>query len=162
MPDAPAGVAAAAAALDPQTDPQTDPQRDAPRDTQTADGHQGRLAPAGVPGVAPDATGDDGSSIDGDAGADYFDALFARVFAALDYPRRARLDKIEGTVVLSIRIDREGRIERAEVAESSGSPLLDRHAMRIARRAAPFGAVPDFLADTDLIFELPVEFALTN
>jgi protein TonB len=110
-------------------------------------------------------TGDSGargsSGIGGDR-ADYFDALFLQVVSALDYPRRARLEEIEGLVVLELRIDRSGRLESCRVAESSGSPLLDRHALRIARRAAPFGKVPASFEAADLDFELPLEFALTR
>ncbi len=94
--------------------------------------------------------------------SDYFSALHARVQRALDYPRRARLDSIQGTVVLRIRLDRDGRIQSSQVTESSGSRVLDRHAVRIAKRAAPFGPVPVHFEDDDLAFELPVEFALTD
>ncbi len=98
----------------------------------------------------------------GTSRSDYFSALHARVQRALDYPRRARLDSIQGTVVLRIRIDRDGRIQSSQVTESSGSRVLDRHAVRIAKRAAPFGPVPVHFEDDDLAFELPVEFALTD
>ena len=40
--------------------------------------------------------------------------------------------------------------------------VLDRHAARIARRAAPFGRVPVHFEDDDLAFELPVEFRLSD
>ncbi len=103
-----------------------------------------------------------GTGAGGAARDDYFDALFARVVSTLEYPRRARLEGIEGTVVLRLRLDRDGRIDGMEVAESSGSPLLDRQAMRIVRRAAPFGSPPPSLADASLSFELPLEFALTD
>jgi protein TonB len=93
---------------------------------------------------------------------DYFDGLYARVVDALDYPRRARLEQIEGTVLLEMRIDRRGRLTHCAVAESSGSTLLDRHAVRIARRAAPFDAVPSTFSEADLSFELPLEFSLRD
>lgn len=98
----------------------------------------------------------------GEARSSYFDTLHARVRDALDYPRRARLDGVEGTVVLRVRIDREGRVEGSQVAESSGSRVLDRHAARIARRASPFGPVPAHFEKDDLEFELPLEFSLTD
>ena len=94
--------------------------------------------------------------------SEYFSALHARVQGALDYPRRARLDGVEGTVVLHLRIDRDGRIQGSHVVESSGSRVLDRHAVRIAKRAAPFGRVPTHFEVADLAFELPVEFALSD
>ena len=93
---------------------------------------------------------------------DYFEALHARVISARDYPRRARLDGVEGTVVLGIQIDRNGQIQSSQVRESSGSRALDRHAARIAKRAAPFGPVPSHFQEADLRFELPVQFSLTD
>jgi protein TonB len=100
--------------------------------------------------------------VDGSVRSDYFAEVFARVQGALDYPRRARLDRIEGVVLLQLRIDREGRLADCTVVESSGSVVLDRHAVRIAKRAAPFGSVPAWFSAGDLSFELPVEFALTR
>jgi protein TonB len=78
----------------------------------------------------------------------------------LDYPRRARREQIEGTVLVSIRIDRQGRVASCRVRESSGSALLDRHAVRTIHRAAPFGAVPASTDDSDLDFDLPLEYRL--
>jgi protein TonB len=94
--------------------------------------------------------------------ADYFDAVVAQMAASLDYPRRAQLESIEGRVLLDVRIDREGELEHCAVVESSGSRLLDRHALRVAKRAAPFGPVPASFEDADLSFELPVDFSLRD
>jgi protein TonB len=129
---------------------------------------------AGAPGDRPEALGGGipspsaGTRGSGEPGvgsaihANYFDALFLKIVDALDYPRRARLEEIEGTVVLDLRIDRSGRLAHGAIALSSGSRLLDRHALRIARRAAPFGPVPEALEDSELSFELPVEFQLED
>jgi len=122
----------------------------------------GPLEPA-APGLLDGGvTGARAGSGGGEARADYFDELFARVLGALDYPRRARLDGSEGVVVVRLTIDRQGRLEACAVADGSGAPVLDRHACRIARRAAPFGPVPPSFGPGDLSFELPVEFALTR
>lgn len=55
------------------------------------------------------------------------------------YPRSARLAGIEGAVRIRLRLDAEGRLEEAVVAESSGSPALDDAALAAARasRYAP-------------------------
>lgn len=118
----------------------------------------------GVEGSAAPARGesDGAEQARGIARGDYFGGIVQRVSEELDYPRRARLQRVEGTVVLAIRIDRQGELERCELAESSGSRLLDRHALRSARRAAPFGAVPPTLGDDDLEFELPLDFVLED
>jgi TonB family protein len=96
-----------------------------------------------------------GSNLD-----DYFSALYERVDQLHEYPRRARRDQIEGTVLLAIRIDRQGRIASCEVRESSGSTLLDRQAERTIRHAAPFGEVPPSVSDASLDFDFPLEYKL--
>lgn len=48
--------------------------------------------------------------------------------------------KLYGQLVISITVDRQGRVLHAQVEESSGQAVLDRQALSIARAAAPFGA----------------------
>jgi TonB family protein len=48
------------------------------------------------------------------------------------YPREAKANRIQGTVVLHIRVDKEGRVEKAEVL--SGDPLLSQAALDAVRQ----------------------------
>jgi protein TonB len=43
----------------------------------------------------------------------------------IPYPRRARRRGLEGTVVLIVHIDRTGYVDRIQVEQSSGHPILD-------------------------------------
>ena len=52
-----------------------------------------------------------------------------------DYPKTARQRGEEGDVVLALSIDERGRVNRAEVAETSGFAELDDAAVRAAERA---------------------------
>ena len=52
-----------------------------------------------------------------------------------DYPKTARQRGEEGAVVLALSIDERGRVNRAEVAETSGFAELDDAAVRAAERA---------------------------
>lgn len=49
------------------------------------------------------------------------------------YPEAARRSAIEGAVVVSVRIDRRGRVEEVHLSESSGFDVLDREALRAVR-----------------------------
>lgn len=49
------------------------------------------------------------------------------------YPALARRMGQQGTVKLRLTIDRDGSVDRAEVAASSGFPMLDQAALRAAR-----------------------------
>jgi len=51
-----------------------------------------------------------------------------------DYPAESRRRGEEGTVRLSLRIGPDGRVQMAEVAQTSGHPALDRAAVEAVRR----------------------------
>ena len=59
----------------------------------------------------------------------------------LNYPEAAR-GKLYGTLVLSVRIRRDGSVERVEINRSSGHKILDDAARRIVAMAGPYGAFP--------------------
>ncbi|MFZ2525843.1 MAG: energy transducer TonB, partial [Candidatus Ferrigenium altingense] len=57
-----------------------------------------------------------------------------------------------GSLRLSVSINADGSLERAEVDKSSGNRILDAAAMRIVKLAAPYAPLPpDILKDTDII-----------
>ena len=49
------------------------------------------------------------------------------------YPEAARRRGIEGTAIVRIEVDARGVVTDARLSRSSGSALLDRHALRFAR-----------------------------
>jgi periplasmic protein TonB len=124
---------------------------------------------ADEPGVTA-AAGGDGEAVGAGAagtGGDAdpaLEAYFARLFRAArrSLERRYPSTADEGVVLLRVQIDRGGRIARCEVVESSGSPALDRAAVRDFRRAGPFGPVPSGASSRDLLFDYPVEYALVR
>lgn len=69
-----------------------------------------------------------------------------------------RKHHIEGTVKVAFEIDARGALAGEHVAQSSGSPALDRAAMLLIRRAAPFPAPPANAAGRDTSFVVPVRF----
>lgn len=54
--------------------------------------------------------------------------------------------KIYGELVVSITVDRLGRMIAAQVEQSSGNPTLDRRALAITKAASPFGAFTSGMA----------------
>jgi len=52
-----------------------------------------------------------------------------RVNTPPPYPRRAREQGKEGTVILDVRVDRQGHVQEVRLAATSGSSLLDRTAL---------------------------------
>jgi protein TonB len=69
----------------------------------------------------------------------------------LNYPDEARRRKLAGTVVINIGIRRNGAVERADIVQSSGIPLLDEAALRIAKLAEPYPPLPKTQEDPDIL-----------
>jgi periplasmic protein TonB len=70
-----------------------------------------------------------------------------------NYPAAARERKIYGSLVLTVGIKADGRIETIEVDRSSGKKLLDAAALKIVELAAPYAPFPaDIRNDTDILY----------
>lgn len=69
----------------------------------------------------------------------------------LNYPDEARRRRLAGTVVINVGIRRNGSIERADIVQSSGIPLLDSAALRIAKLAEPYPPLPKTPEDPDIL-----------
>jgi protein TonB len=69
----------------------------------------------------------------------------------LNYPDEARRRQLSGTVVINIGIRRNGAVERADIVKSSGIPLLDEAALRIAKLAEPYPPLPKTKEDPDIL-----------
>lgn len=63
-----------------------------------------------------------------------------------------------GTVKVAFEIDAGGGLASERVAQSSGSTTLDKAALLLVRRAAPFPAPPGRAASRDTSFVIPVRF----
>ena len=65
------------------------------------------------------------------------------LFSADDYPQAALRRGEQGTVAFALSIDRRGRVERCDIATSSGSENLDRATCSILQRRARFTPARD-------------------
>ncbi len=72
--------------------------------------------------------------------AAYLEAWIRKVerIGNLNYPDEARRQGLSGSLVLSVRLNAEGRVQDIGVAQSSGEPILDQAAVRIVELAQPF------------------------
>ena len=66
--------------------------------------------------------------------------------------------QITGTVILFIRIDREGNILEYGLRGSSGYALLDRATLDMARRAVKLPPLPAEIAGQDYGFNLSIDW----
>lgn len=92
--------------------------------------------------MAPAWAGPD-TNITDDALERFLSAVRRKIESCKRYPISARKAEIEGRVSVRIVILKDGRLEKAEVVESSGYRILDRAALRSVREAEPFPPIPD-------------------
>jgi len=65
----------------------------------------------------------------------------------LNYPREARLKKLDGRLRMSVRINADGEVLDVQITSSSGTPVLDEAARQILRMAQPFAPFSDELRE---------------
>ncbi|MSP72702.1 MAG: energy transducer TonB [Myxococcales bacterium] len=91
----------------------------------------------------------------------YVDAVRAALDAQKSYPRLALRQRRQGTVVVEVELDGQGRLERPPLLQvSSGHQALDDEALRMTSAAAPFPVLPDGRRTARVL--LPVSFRLSR
>ncbi len=86
--------------------------------------------------------------------AAYMRAWVARIerIGNLNYPDEARRRQLHGQLVLTVGLDRQGRVKSIDVIQSSGHKVLDDAAERIVRLAEPFPALPETKEKVDELY----------
>lgn len=70
-----------------------------------------------------------------------------------NYPRAAQARGDEGTAKVKVVVSGAGKLVAAEVVQSSGSPILDREAVKIVEKVSAFPAPPGG-ADSTVVLPL--------
>ena len=85
--------------------------------------------------------------------AAYMRSWVARVerIGNLNYPDEARARKLDGQLVMTVAVRRDGSVERVDLIQSSGHTSLDDAAVRIVRLAEPFAPLPRTEEDVDVL-----------
>lgn len=94
------------------------------------------------------------------AAADYMSVLQAWLEKHKEYPRSARLRRIEGAVLLYFSIDRDGRLLAYRIERSSGHRMLDTETIAMINRAQPLPPIPNDMSRDKLEVVVPVQFSL--
>jgi len=86
--------------------------------------------------------------------AAYMRAWVARIerIGNLNYPDEARRQQLHGQLVLTVGLDRAGKIKSIDVIQSSGHKVLDDAAIRIVHLAEPFPALPEDKEKVDELY----------
>lgn len=85
--------------------------------------------------------------------ATYLRGWVARVerIGNLNYPDEARRRNLQGQLVLTVAVRRDGSVESIDVVQPSGHRLLDQAAIDTVRLAEPFGPLPDTKEKVDVL-----------
>jgi protein TonB len=71
----------------------------------------------------------------------------------LNYPEAARTQKLYGSLLLTVGIRSDGRLESIAIERGSGQKILDASAAKIVEMASPYMAFPpDIKRDTDILY----------
>ncbi len=91
----------------------------------------------------------------------YRQAIMTQLAAERNYPRGSLLAGHKGAGTVLFHIDRDGRLLDATIETSTGRSALDRAALALVRRAAPFPAIPAEMPDM-LEVSLPIRFLIVE
>ncbi|WP_298330985.1 energy transducer TonB [Asticcacaulis sp.] len=78
------------------------------------------------------------------------------------YPPHAKRRRIEGEVVLSFQMDRQGRVLTSRIERGSGSADIDRAALTMLADAQPLPRPPDSVAGEVLSLSFTTRFSLAD
>jgi protein TonB len=76
------------------------------------------------------------------------------------YPERAIRNRWQGTTVVRVSLDDEGRVASISVLESSGREILDDAALNMVRKASPLPRAPEGLRGRARNVRVPIAFRL--
>jgi protein TonB len=87
--------------------------------------------------------------------------LWSRVMELKHYPPEARMNRVEGRVVVRVVIDEQGRLLDATIATGSGHEVLDHAALDVIRRSCPL-SLPQALGRHQIVLRVPIQYRLDS
>jgi protein TonB len=139
----------------------------APR-AQSATGRGASPAQGGATGAAPPGEASAAAASGGAAGTleaarlppDYAAAIARILRRNLRYPAIARDQGIEGVVVVTFAIARDGTVLAPSLLRSSGAAMLDQEALALLRRVSPLPRLPESMPGAQANVVVPIGFEL--
>lgn len=92
----------------------------------------------------------------------YTSRLLAHLNRHKQYPRAARMARMQGAVMLHFVMDAQGWVKLCEIHKSSGHASLDAEALAMVARAQPLPPLPADFPTKTLDAVVPVEFFLNR
>lgn len=96
-----------------------------------------------------------------DAARNLYGNLLAREIAKhKQYPRIAQMRGWQGEAMIDLQIDGNGKVLSSKIHTSSGHEVLDKQALEMVARAAPFPLPPEALRGHAFTLLVPISFRL--
>jgi periplasmic protein TonB len=94
---------------------------------------------------------------------DFHSLMLAAIRRCTYFPQDALKDKRHGQVMVAFALDKEGKLTKVEVVETSGCQALDDAALEILRKASEkFPALPVSVNRDSLNYTVPIRFKEKN
>ena len=90
----------------------------------------------------------------------YIAKLSRWTFPFVQYPKSARRNGQEGSLMLKVVIARNGKVTDVTVVEGSGFSVLDKAAITAVKKASPYPAIPEDIRNDTFSFSVPIAFGL--
>ncbi len=91
----------------------------------------------------------------------YAKSIKAKLMQHWEYPNEAWENLIEGDVLILFSLDRQGKLKRFNILNSSSHDILDRETARTIRTSAPFPPFPGSVTVTKLNIKANFTYRLT-
>lgn len=90
----------------------------------------------------------------------YLATIVQKLHRSLRYPESARAKRISGTTTVQFTVSAKGHVSDERIHTGSGHPELDKEALALVQRAAPFKAIPSSLGHESITLTVPIRFSL--
>lgn len=101
------------------------------------------------------------SQVDLSAARDsYGNTLWGAIGKYKQYPKVAQMRGWQGEVIVELELDGNGKLKSKKILKGSGYDILDKQALDMVEKAAPFPAPPEALRGSNFTIKVPIPFKL--
>ena len=90
----------------------------------------------------------------------YNSALWGKIGKYKQYPKIAQMRGWQGEVIVELLLDGNGKLKSKKILKSSSYDVLDKQALDMIDKAAPFPAPPEALRASSFSITVPIPFKL--
>lgn len=90
----------------------------------------------------------------------YNSMLWGRIAKYKQYPKIAQMRGWQGEVIVELLVDASGKLKSKKIISGSGYDVLDKQALNMIEKAAPFPAPPEVLRGSSFSITVPIPFKL--